>query len=215
MRWGPNMGLDELLAKLQREAGTPGTPEHIGGVPAKALPLLGCTLGTPGTPQNSNDRENEGHGRLGGPETEKSLTRPYIAEVLGVPGVQASSGKPFAGTPSGTREVPEVPAKGSLPSRAADPFERDLGLAGGERTDCEIDDRRRCSQCENLRGEVCSIAKPGYLVSAIRGYRPAPGVLLRCAGYSPNDSDTDQRPGRERWPGLTHYGKGQNERIDS
>ena len=65
------------------------------------------------------------------------------------------------------------------------------------------DDRRRCSQCGNLRGAACIVAKPGMLVSAIIGYRPAsPGVLQRCAGYSPNASDTDHRPGRERWPGV-------------
>ena len=64
------------------------------------------------------------------------------------------------------------------------------------------DDRRRCSQCLNLRGRVCAIAKPGGLVSANLGYRPAPDTLQRCAGYLPNTTDHDQRPGRERWPGL-------------
>lgn len=137
------MGLDDLLAKLQREAGTPGTLEHTGGVPVKALPLLGCTLGTPGTPQNSDAGEKAEPGH----------------------------------------------------SRQAEPIER---------TGDDPDDRRFCTQCLNLRGVVCIIAKPGGLVSAIVGYRPAsPGVLQRCAGYSPNASDTDQRPGRERWPGLT------------
>lgn len=69
------------------------------------------------------------------------------------------------------------------------------------------DDRRRCSQCGNLRGAACIVAKPGMLVSAIIGYRPAsPGVLQRCAGYSPNASDTDHRPGRERWPGVIQKG---------
>ena len=69
------------------------------------------------------------------------------------------------------------------------------------------DDRRRCSQCSNLRSGVCVVARPGGLVSAIVGYRPAlPGVLHRCAGYSPNASDTDHRPGRERWPGVIQKG---------
>jgi len=69
------------------------------------------------------------------------------------------------------------------------------------------DDRRRCSQCGNLQSGVCIVARPAGLVSANRGYRPAsPGVLQRCAGYVPNANDTDQRPGRERWPGLAKEG---------
>ncbi|MCQ1547530.1 MAG: hypothetical protein NOF05_01610 [Candidatus Accumulibacter phosphatis] len=64
-----------------------------------------------------------------------------------------------------------------------------LGRAGYAVTD---DDRRCCSQCGNLRGAVCVVARPGGRVSAIVGYRPAsPGVLQRCAGYAPNASDTD------------------------
>ena len=71
------------------------------------------------------------------------------------------------------------------------------------------DERRFCSQCLNLRGGACIIAKPGGLVSAIVGYRPAlPEMLQRCAGYSPNADDPDQRPGHERWPGLSNYPKG-------
>jgi hypothetical protein len=29
------------------------------------------------------------------------------------------------------------------------------------------------------------------------------GPLYRGAGYLPDATDNDQRPGRERWPGLT------------
>ena len=39
------------------------------------------------------------------------------------------------------------------------------------------DDRRCCSQCLNLRSGVCVVAKPGGVGSAIRGYRPALGIL--------------------------------------
>jgi hypothetical protein len=46
------------------------------------------------------------------------------------------------------------------------------------------DDRRFCTQCGNLRGDVCTVAKPGGVVSAIVGYRPVLGILQRCAGYS-------------------------------
>jgi len=64
------------------------------------------------------------------------------------------------------------------------------------------DDRRRCSQCLNLRGRVCSVAIPGGLVSANRGYQPMRDVLQRCAGYLPDATDNDKRTGSKRWPGL-------------
>lgn len=69
----------------------------------------------------------------------------------------------------------------------------------------DTDDRRTCQQCQNMRGRVCSIAKPeaGALVVANVGYRPQPDTLHRCAGYLPNATDNDQRLGGERWPGLT------------
>ena len=67
------------------------------------------------------------------------------------------------------------------------------------------DDRRTCWHCLNLRGRACNIAKPerGALVVANVGYRPQPDTRHRCAGYLPNATDNDQRPGGERWPGLT------------
>ncbi|MBN8518470.1 MAG: hypothetical protein J5X22_05135 [Candidatus Accumulibacter sp.] len=69
------------------------------------------------------------------------------------------------------------------------------------------DDRRCCSQCGNLRGGVCVVARPGGRVSAIVGYRPAsPDMPQRCAGYAPNANDTNQRTGREHWPGLIQKG---------
>lgn len=45
------------------------------------------------------------------------------------------------------------------------------------------DDRRKCKQCTNLRGGICTIAEPGGMVSANRGYRPA-DILRRCAGFT-------------------------------
>jgi hypothetical protein len=193
MRWAATMGIDDLLAKLQREAGTPGTPERVGGVPAKALLLLGCTLGTPGTPQNSNTGEEAKTGHSRQAETWESLTRPYLSGVSEVSGVQASLGKASGVTPGVTDGVSGVTARGELPTLAAEPNERDTG-----RADDDPDDRRFCTQCLNLRGGVCIVAKPGGLVSAIVGYRPAlPDMLQRCAGYSPNARDTDQRTGRE------------------
>jgi hypothetical protein len=82
-------------------------------------------------------------------------------------------------------------------------FDGGLSRADAEALAWQEDDRRRCTQCLNLRQGVCSVAKPerGALVVANRGYRPVP-LLLRCAGYSPKPGDTDQRPCAERWPGL-------------
>lgn len=78
-------------------------------------------------------------------------------------------------------------------------------VRAGEGITADTEDRRRCDQCGNLRSGVCVVAKPGGLVSANVGYRPGlPDMLQRCAGYSPNAADADQRPGRERWPGLTN-----------
>lgn len=52
-----------------------------------------------------------------------------------------------------------------------------LGRAGADpRID---DDRRRCSQCSNLRSGVCVVARPGGQVSGICGYRPATGIRQR------------------------------------
>lgn len=57
-----------------------------------------------------------------------------------------------------------------------------LDRAGEEHTD---DDRRRCTECGNLRGGVCTVARPGGQVSAVRGYRPSlVNVPIRCAGYT-------------------------------
>ena len=64
------------------------------------------------------------------------------------------------------------------------------------------DDRITCRQCLNLRGRICTIAKPGGVVSANRGYQPPLEVLQRCSGYLPNATDTNQQPGGERWPSL-------------
>nr|MBL8410215.1 hypothetical protein [Dechloromonas sp.] len=75
-------------------------------------------------------------------------------------------------------------------------------LIGGVSANETDDDRRTCSQCLNLMGRVCTIARPGGLVSANPGYRPATPILQRCAGYLPNSTDHDQRRGNERWPGL-------------
>ena len=99
--------------------------------------------------------------------------------------------------------VPIADMPGKLPS--AFPVDTDVNRNTSVLpTVADSDDRCTCTRCTNLRGRVCSIAKPerGALVVANLGYRPAPETLQRCAGYQPNTTDNDQRPGRERWPGL-------------
>lgn len=51
-------------------------------------------------------------------------------------------------------------------------------------TSSGADDRHTCLECANLRGGVCRAAKPGGVVSAVVGYRPAlPDMLQRCNGF--------------------------------
>jgi len=116
------MGLDDLLAKLVREAATPVTPGGADGVTAEAPETLASTLVTPVTRQDRNSQKD---------------------------------------------------AKAGV-------------LTANRHDGDDLDDRRSCHQCSKLRSGVCIVAKPGGLVSAIRGYRPAaPEMLRRCEGYTP------------------------------
>ena len=50
------MALADLLVQLEQRADTSDTPCNPGGVSAKPAPIKACTLDTPDTPQNCNDR---------------------------------------------------------------------------------------------------------------------------------------------------------------
>jgi len=66
------------------------------------------------------------------------------------------------------------------------------------------DDRRHCAV--NLTpGGRCLAARRGE-IAASRNYQPLDDIPRRCEGYAPKAGDPDQRPGRERWPGLTIKG---------
>jgi hypothetical protein len=72
------------------------------------------------------------------------------------------------------------------------------------------DDRRTCLQCLNLDRHLrrdgfrrCGAARRGELpYVAQRNYSPITDLPKRCEGFAPMPDDEDQRPGRERWPGL-------------
>lgn len=79
---------------------------------------------------------------------------------------------------------------------AADSLQKNEGNAAFD------DDRRTCDQCANLIARRCQAAKRGDIVAS-RNYEPIRDLPRRCEGYAPGAADTDRRPGRERWPGLT------------
>ena len=101
-----------------------------------------------------------------------------------------------------------------LPPKATEPAEMAGagGTAGGHEqpaADPDItarerdgDDRRRCAECGNLgeRGG-CLAAQRGKIVAS-RSYTPIRDLLRRCEAFAPLPTDPDQRPGRDRWPGL-------------
>ena len=64
------------------------------------------------------------------------------------------------------------------------------------------DDRRRCAECRNLASNGRCLAAARRDIIASRTYAPAPDLLRRCEGFKPLPNDPDQRPGRDRWPGL-------------
>ena len=88
--------------------------------------------------------------------------------------------------------------------RDADARDYFTGRAAAElpKPDPFPDDRRTCNQCANLIARRCQAAKRGEIVAS-RNYEPIRDLPRRCEGYAPGATDTDRRPGRERWPGLT------------
>ena len=76
------------------------------------------------------------------------------------------------------------------------------GLPGVDSPERRDDNRRRCSECAKLgHGGRCLAAVRREIVAS-RTYAPCPDLLRRCEGFAPLPNDPDQRPGRDRWPGL-------------
>lgn len=88
--------------------------------------------------------------------------------------------------------------------RDADARDYFTGRAAAElpKPDPFPDDRRCCSQCLNLASNGRCLAAARRDIIASRTYAPVPDLLRRCEGFKPLASDPDQRPGRDRWPGL-------------
>jgi hypothetical protein len=87
--------------------------------------------------------------------------------------------------------------------RDADARDYFTGRAAAElpKPDPFPDDRRTCDKCANLIARRCQAAKRGEIVAS-RNYEPIRDLPRRCEGYAPGATDTDRRPGRDRWPGL-------------
>lgn len=97
---------------------------------------------------------------------------------------------------------PELPEAGQETEAAKEGASVPAGLPGMDAPERAGDNRRRCAECANLaRNGRCMAAARRELVAS-RTYAPAPDWLRRCECFRPLPNDPDQRPGRDRWPGL-------------
>ena len=76
------------------------------------------------------------------------------------------------------------------------------GLPGIGSPERAGDNRRRCAECGNLATNGRCLAAARRELVASRTYAPAPDLLRRCEAFKALPNDPDQRPGRDRWPGL-------------
>ena len=221
------MALDDLLLKLEgRAADTPDTPCNPLEISAKPLQDKACTLDTPDTSQNISAEDwalfnawlfhfadSDDLPVTFAPAVDHAAALAYYPDAVAAEPFTPTMRQPSA--PMTASEVTAIRAWLALieetdPATIAEVIEqcqRDAdarayftGRAAAElpKPDPFSDDRHTCSQCLNLRGGACAIAKPGGLVSANLGYRPATATLQRCTGYLPNVTDTNQQPGGER-----------------
>lgn len=97
-----------------------------------------------------------------------------VAVATAIPAIPATHGPELAGT---VARIATVAVANLTKAEITSPVGHD---------DVDVtDDRRFCTQCGNLRGDVCSIAFPGGPVSAIVGYRPVLDILHRCKAFLP------------------------------
>ena len=135
------MALDDLLATLERQCGTPGTSGVLADVPAKPAPALGGTSGTSGTSENGEgevqaeaftvwalhftDRESaEVH--FSPAATLAEVLTAYPAAVAAEPARQRESGTEDRGTPA---PPPSKRSRGLLPDLPTPEAARPVGWA--------------------------------------------------------------------------------------
>lgn len=90
---------------------------------------------------------------------------------------------PLQAVPSVTRVTPEIINVGAGEQEQKAAIISPVSEASND-VQHDNDDRCFCGQCLNLQGSVCSIACPGGVVSANRGYRPVLDLQHRCAGFT-------------------------------
>jgi hypothetical protein len=101
----------------------------------------------------------------------------------------------------------DAPTPAALPEPGQRPAANEgadvpAGLPGIDDPERRGDDRRSCAECGNLASNGRCLAAARRDIIASRTYAPAPDWLRRCEGFKPLANDPDQRPGRDRWPGL-------------
>ena len=94
---------------------------------------------------------------------------------------------------------PETGKDATPAFKAATPAAGLPGIGSRERRG---DNRRCCAECGDLASNGRCMAAARRDIIASRTYAPAPDLLRRCEGFKPLPNDPDQRPGRDRWPGL-------------
>ncbi len=67
------------------------------------------------------------------------------------------------------------------------------------------DDRRYCTECENLNDGGRCLAAARREIVASRAFTPVRDLLRRCEGFKPLPGDPDQRHGWDKWGWLRGY----------
>jgi hypothetical protein len=228
------MALDDLLAKMEgRAVDTSDTACNPSKVSAKPAPNKACTLDTPDASQNISAEDwvlfnawlfhftdrNDLPVTFAPAVNHEAALSYYPDAVVAEQILDRAQRKPSKAEANEITALvqavfasdSDVDRNEALAVALADPdgallCYRTIAEERGIALPDTDDDRRRCTQCLNLRGRACIIAQPGGLVSARQGYQPIRDVLHRCAGYQPDSSDMDHRTGGERWPGLIAKG---------
>jgi hypothetical protein len=130
-----------------------------------------------------------------------------------IPGIRgALSPLPGIAKPADTKgfrdQSPESPVSPVQKHQTA--IEPSARGVGGEKPNCAretifvtLGDLRTCELCGNLtEAGRCDAAARREIVAS-RSYQPVRDMPKRCEAYAPPADDPDQRPGAERWPGLT------------